>query len=157
MPPDACSCSAVYVCAAINIARAIGGENSVASRRTVQWSTTSPSLAAGTPTTDVGVAMRRSVAIANWAPAPSAGPSIAAITGTVSVAETSEHGAQVGRELTLLDAVEIGAGAERRRGAREDDDPHVVWRLRGDRRLGVEQLQQRRMVDRVAPIRADRG
>ena len=38
--------------------------------------------AAGIPNTLVGVATRRSVAMANWAPAPSAGPSIAAITGT---------------------------------------------------------------------------
>src|SRR6056297_2947714 len=66
------------------MARAIGGENSEARRRIVQWSTTSPSFAAGMPTTLPGVATRRSVEIASWAPAPNAGPAMAAITGTGS-------------------------------------------------------------------------
>ena len=49
--------------------------------RTVQWSTTNPSRAAGMPSWLSGVAMRRSQATTTCVPAPSAGPSMAASTG----------------------------------------------------------------------------
>lgn len=56
-----------------------------------------------------------------------------------------EDAPEVGGEDALLHAGEIGAGAERRRCARQHDDPCVATR-----RLCVEQTEQGRVVDGVA-------
>lgn len=62
---------------------------SSASRAMVQWSTISPSLAAGMAKRALGSATRRSHAIASCEPAPSTAPCTAAIVGTGTVASAS--------------------------------------------------------------------
>ena len=106
-----------------SIARAIGHPSSRAMRSTVQWSTTRPSRAAGMPKRLAGVATRRSQAMASCVPAPSAGPSTAAIVGIGSSMKPRSTAEQRRRELALLDAGEVGAGAERRRRAGQHERP----------------------------------
>ena len=66
--------------------------------------------------------------------------------------EAAQRALQRGGELALLDTGEVGAGAEGRRGARQHHDAR-----RGRHRLGVEEAEQRGVVDGVAALRAIEG
>ncbi len=132
--------------------RVSAAPNSVRMRSIVQASITSPNRAAGTPTMLSGVATRRSQTDTSWAPAPSAGPSIAAITGADSVVNPRSTRARSPREDALFDTGEVGAGAECRRRPGQHDRPCVGHRL-----LCVEEGQQRLVIDRVAPLPDDRA
>ena len=66
--------------------------------------------------------------------------------------EPSQHRTEIGRELALLDAVQIGPGTERRWFAGQHDRSDRVGAARGDRRLDVEQFEERGVVDRVAAL-----
>ena len=96
-----------------------------------------------------GVATRRSQAIASCVPAPSAGPSTAAIVGIGSSLKPRSTSAEQRGELALLDAGEVGAGAERRRRAGQHEH-----RVPPPPRLGVEEAEQRGVVDGVAALRS---
>ena len=148
MAPAACSAAASYCSAATSIARAIGQPSSRARRSTVQWSTTRPSRAAGMPKRLPG---RRHAQVAGDGELR-AGSERRAVDGgdrrDRQLAEPAQHAAQRGGELALLDAGEVGTGAERRRRAGEHEHPRV-----GRLALGVEQAEQRGVVDGVAPLR----
>jgi hypothetical protein len=83
--PAACAAAASTVAAVSSIDDAVAGPVSSARRCTVQWSTTRPSLAAGIPNRLRSVATRRSQAMASCVPAPSAGPSTAAMVTSGAV------------------------------------------------------------------------
>ncbi len=67
--------------------------------------------------------------------------------------EATQHRGEIGGELALLDSVEIRTGAERRWLAGQHDGANCIRAARLDPSLDVEQFQERRAIDGVAPRR----
>ena len=147
-----CASSPLQVSAPRSIARAGPAPARSDSRWIDQWSTSSPSLAAGMPNRAAGVATRRSQATASWVPAPEGGAVDGREVRAGIVAQRGEHLAQPVGEAGVLHAGEVGAGAEVPAGTGEHD--HAGARRCGRGRRGAARAPRGRARCAARPDRS---
>lgn len=69
-------------------------------------------------------------------------------------AEATQHPTEIGREPAFFDTGQIGTGAERRGRSGQHDDANIVQRRRRDPFLGVEQFEDRCVIERISAFGA---